>query len=157
MLGVLADSLNHLVFTMPFQPSEGEEAKLLINQQMKDVLIFHYLPILWYRYPIPNDIREFWYNERPDILDYMQKAYQDFNIQFLPDRIVKELNQKILTTDLTSADQFPIINSGDFSNSMTTELLSSIDSFQADLFFTHSSFLNVEFYHTALSHVEKVF
>ena len=45
---------------------------------MKDVLVFHYLPILWYRYPIPNDIREFWYNERPDILYYMQKALQRF-------------------------------------------------------------------------------
>ena len=64
----MADSLNHLVFTMPFLPSEGEETKVLINQQMKDVLVFHYLPILWYRYPIPNDLREFWYKERPDIL-----------------------------------------------------------------------------------------
>jgi hypothetical protein len=40
ILGVVADSLNHLVFTMPFLPSEGEETKLLINQQMKDVLVF---------------------------------------------------------------------------------------------------------------------
>jgi hypothetical protein len=48
---------------MPFLPSEGEETKLLINQQMKDVLVFHYLPILWYRYPVPNDIREFWYRK----------------------------------------------------------------------------------------------
>jgi hypothetical protein len=56
---------------------------------MKDVLVFHYLPILWYRYPIPNDIREFWYKERPDILNYMQKAYKDLDIQFLPDNIVK--------------------------------------------------------------------
>jgi hypothetical protein len=55
----IADSLNHLVFTMPFLPSEGEETKLLINQQMKDVLVFHYLPILWYRYPIPNEIENF--------------------------------------------------------------------------------------------------
>jgi hypothetical protein len=39
-------------------PSE-EEIKLLLQQQMKDVLTFHYLPILWY-YPIPNEIREFW-------------------------------------------------------------------------------------------------
>jgi hypothetical protein len=28
ILGVVADSLNHLVFTMPFLPSEGEETKL---------------------------------------------------------------------------------------------------------------------------------
>jgi hypothetical protein len=77
-----------LVFTMPFLPSEAEESKLLLQQQMKDVLIFHYLPILWYRHPIPNEIREYWYNERPEILDYMQKAYQDLAIQFLPDSLL---------------------------------------------------------------------
>jgi len=75
---------------MPFLPSEGEETKLLINQQMKDVLVFHYLPVLWYRYTIPNEIREFWYKERPDILNYMQKAYKDLDIQFLPDNIVEQ-------------------------------------------------------------------
>ena len=91
ILGVLADSLNHLVFTMPFLPSEGEATQLLINQQMKDVLVFHYLPILWYRYPIPNDIRVFWYHERTDILNYMQKSYKYLDIQFLPDNIVRQL------------------------------------------------------------------
>jgi hypothetical protein len=39
ILGVLADSLNHLVFTMPFLPSEAEEIKLLLQQQMK---MFHF-------------------------------------------------------------------------------------------------------------------
>ena len=97
VLGVIADSLNHLVFTMPFLPSEAVETKLLINQQMKDVLVFHYLPILWYRYPIPNEIREFWYQERPDILNYMQKAYQDLNIQFYPDVIVEQVKSLSLS------------------------------------------------------------
>jgi len=110
ILGVIADSLNHLVFTMPFLPSEGEETKLLINEQMKDVLVFHYLPVLWYRYPIPNDIREFWYKERPDILSYMQKAYKDLDIQFLPDNIVQELTQQKLTAALTSISLIPDIN-----------------------------------------------
>jgi len=89
ILGVLADSLNHLVFTMPFLPSEADESKLLLQQQMKDVLLFHYLPILWYRYPIPNEIREFWYTERPEILNYMLKAYQDLGINFLPDSLIQ--------------------------------------------------------------------
>jgi hypothetical protein len=45
IIGVIADSFNQfLVFTMPFLPSEAE-AKLLINQEMKDVLVFHYLPV----------------------------------------------------------------------------------------------------------------
>jgi hypothetical protein len=68
---------------------------------MKDVLVFHYLPILWYRYPIPNDIREFWYNERPDILDYMQKAYKDLDIQFLPDSLIQELNQQRIKSPMS--------------------------------------------------------
>ena len=96
ILGVVADSLNHIIFTMPFLPSEGEETKLLINQEIKDVLVFHYLPASWYRYPIPNDIREYWYNERPDILEYMQKSYGNLEIQFLPNNVIQELNNQAL-------------------------------------------------------------
>jgi uncharacterized protein YggT (Ycf19 family) len=120
ILGVVADSLNHLVFTMPFLPSEGEETKLLINEQMKNVLVFHYFPILWYRYPIPNDIREFWYTERPDILEYMEKAYKDLDIQFLPDEIVSQLNH--LDNNLN--------------HMVSTELLSKNDLIPKDLFLT---------------------
>ena len=87
-LGVMADSLNHLVFTMPFLPSEGEKTQLVINNEMKDVIVFHYLPTLWYRHPIPDDIREFWFSERPDILDYMQDAYSDLGLQLLPDHMI---------------------------------------------------------------------
>ena len=94
-LGVIADSLNHLVFTMPFLPSEAEETKLVINNEMKDVLVFHYLPILWYKHPIPNDIREFWYDNRPDILEYMQNAYQELNLVLEPDKVrLQELQGK---------------------------------------------------------------
>jgi hypothetical protein len=92
ILGVIADSLNHLVFTMPFLPSEAEETKVLINNDTKDILVFHYLPILWYRHSIPNNIREYWYYKNPEILDYMQKSYKDLNIQFLPDNIIPDLN-----------------------------------------------------------------
>jgi hypothetical protein len=88
IIGILGDTLNHVVFTMPFLPSEGEEKKLLINEQVKDVLMFHYFPILWYRHPIPNELREFWYKERPDILEYLQTFYHDVNIQFLPDNMI---------------------------------------------------------------------
>ena len=87
-IGSLADSLNNLVFTMPFLPSEGEPTRLVMNNQMKDVLVFHYLPVLWYRYPIPNDIRQFWMNERPDILEYMQTAYHDLNLILVPDKLI---------------------------------------------------------------------
>jgi hypothetical protein len=92
LMGKAADSLNHLVFTMPFLPSEGVPGKAIVNGDVKDVLIFKYLPILWYKYPIPNEIREFWYNDRPDILKYMQEAYKNVDIQFLPDRIINKSN-----------------------------------------------------------------
>lgn len=86
-LGWMADSLNNLVFTMPFLPSEGEQVKLLINGKTQDVIVFHYLPILWYRHPIPNDLREFWFTERPDILEYMQTAYANLDLHLFPDYI----------------------------------------------------------------------
>ncbi len=130
ILGVLADSLNHLVFTMPFLPSEAEESKLIFQQQMKDVLVFHYLPILWYRYPIPNEIREYWFNDRPEILDYMLRAYPDSDINFLPDRVldfIQEFDPEELTAGL------PQINSS-FSEIMSTEILSKYDLIQGSDF-----------------------
>ena len=121
ILGVLADSLNHLVFTMPFLPSEAEASKLLLQQNMKDVLIFHYLPILWYRYPIPNEIREYWFNERPEILDYMMKAYKDLDIQFYPDRVVQEK----LTSDLSQISDSLLAKNNYFTEILSTEILST--------------------------------
>lgn len=94
ILGKGADSLNNLVFTMPYIPSEGEPTKAFINGEMRDVLAFKYLPILWYEHPIPNEIRQYWFTERPDILKYMLKAYKNFDIQFLPDEIVSDPNFK---------------------------------------------------------------
>jgi uncharacterized protein YggT (Ycf19 family) len=125
ILGVLADSLNHLVFTMPFLPSEAEESKLILQQEMKDVLVFHYLPILWYRYPIPNEIREFWYNDRPEILDYMQEAYKDLDIQFLPDSVIQELNQQTLKTDFSQIHDSLLATSNYLSHILSTEILAN--------------------------------
>jgi hypothetical protein len=140
----VADSLNHLVFTMPFLPSEGEETKLLINQQMKDVLVFHYMPVLWYRYPIPNEIRDFWYKERPDILNYMEKAYKDLQIQFLPDKIVAELNHQKLTAEMTSIK-------ANLSNYIPTEILSHEN--QTGSFLTNLNSINEQFHNLFLNHL----
>ncbi len=97
-LGTVADGLNQLVFTMPFLPSEGKETKLAINNEMKDVLVFHYIPTLWVHHPIPNDLRKFWYYERPDILEYMQTTYKNLNLKLLPDGKLTLL--KSATTEL---------------------------------------------------------
>ena len=93
LTGKLADSLNHLVFTMPFLPSEGQPGKMIIDDQVKDVILFRYLPSLWYTHPIPNNLREFWYTERLDIYNFMKKNYAHLEIEFLPDRILKDLSQ----------------------------------------------------------------
>lgn len=142
-LGVLADSLNHLVFTMPFLPSEGEPTKLLINRQMKDVLVFHYLPLLWYKHPIPNDIREFWYYERPDILQYMQTAYKDLDIQLLPNSIIEQLNLK-QQNDLVS-------DMHHYLEYLSTEAL-----FQSNDFVTYINLINNNFHHFVLNYINSV-
>jgi hypothetical protein len=111
---------------MPFLPSEAEESNLVFQQEMKDVLVFHYLPILWYRYPIPNEIREFWYNDRPEILDYMQKAYKDLDIQFLPDSILQDFNQQKLTSDLSYLSDSLLAQDTSLSQTFSTEMLSNV-------------------------------
>jgi len=116
---------------MPFLPSEAEETKLLINEEMKDVLVFHYLPILWYRHPIPNDVREFWYYKRPDILEYMQTAYKDLDIQLLPNIIIQQLTkQNNLVTQLS-----------DLNEHLSTNILSQSDILQSfpSLFHTNEN------------------
>jgi uncharacterized protein YggT (Ycf19 family) len=124
VLGVIADSLNHLVLTMPFLPSEGEKSKLLINGELKDVLVFHYLPLLWYRHTIPNELREFWYKDRPDILDYMKKSYQNLDIQFFPNNIEIPLNSEKLTAELITVFGSFNNNYSHFMSTFSTEILS---------------------------------
>jgi len=135
---------------MPFLPSEAEESKLLLQQQMKDVLIFHYLPILWYRYPIPNEIREYWYNERPEILDYMQKAYQDLDIQFLPDSVVQQLNQQKLTGELPQI--YNSFQSHSWSEMVSTQLLSKTTEISGD-----ASILYLHLIHDHFNNLDKFF
>jgi len=93
LVGRLADSLNHLVLTMPYLPSEGHSGRLEINGELKDVIIFRYLPSLWKKYPIPNTLREFWYRERPDILEFMKKYYGNLEVDFLPNQVLKNIYQ----------------------------------------------------------------
>jgi len=85
LIGVIADSLNNLVLTMPYLPSEADRLKVSFKGKIRHVLVFHYLPTLWYQYPIPNHLREFWYYKRPDILEYMKAMYAGLDINFSPD------------------------------------------------------------------------
>jgi hypothetical protein len=155
-LGAMADSLNHLVFTMPYLPMEGELTTMLINKRVTKVLVFHYLPILWYRYPIPNELREFWYKNRPDILNYLEKGYQNLDIQFLPDNIIRQLNQEKLTGELSSFSNSLISQNSNLNHSISSEILSQNNLSKADMFLTNIHFGNEEFYNLILSHIEKL-
>ena len=101
-LGVILDLLNRLVFTMPYLPSEGEKFSLYNLEQLdnpaladlmtkigENIIVFRYLPSLWYKYPIPDSLRVYWYNKKPEILEYFLKNYGNLEIDFLPDRILQ--------------------------------------------------------------------
>src|SRR5210317_25207 len=124
---------------------------------MKDVLVFHYLPILWYRYPIPNEIREFWYNERPDILNYMQKAYKDLDIQFLPDKVIQQLNQQKLQADLPQAYDSLINQSNFIGDHISTEILSKNDFIQGQELLPYLNSMNENFHDFWMTHLDKLF
>ena len=94
VIGKLADSLNHLVFTMPFLPSEGTLGKIMSSDKMETVILYRFLPSLWMDEPIPDSLREFWYEKRPDILKFMKKNYNQLDIDFEPNRILQEMYDK---------------------------------------------------------------
>lgn len=159
ILGVLADSLNHLVFTMPFLPSEGEKTKLLINEKMTDVLVFHYLPVLWFRYPVPNELREFWYYQRPDILIYMQEEYKNLRLKFLPDSVFQKLNQDLFEK-LTHKEAVATLSSTILLPEMTlpsddfTDVFSKNHLILKDSFLTNFTVLSETFHSLFGSHLE---
>jgi hypothetical protein len=115
-VGRLTDSLNHLVFTMPFLPSEGVPGRMVIKDELKDVIMFRYLPSLWYTHPIPDKLREFWYTKRQDILRFMETNYGQLKIDFLPDRILKEMYEQEQIKDSVM----------DNVNNLSTEVISQV-------------------------------
>ena len=132
ILGVLLDLLNRLVFTMPYLPSEGEKFTIANLEQLnnpnladivskigEDVTVFRYLPSLWYKYSIPNTLREYWYNKKPEILQYFLKNYGNLGIDFIPDRMLQShysdqfdhqivMTSKIYFENISSNLNFPI-------------------------------------------------
>nr|YP_009695334.1 hypothetical protein [Nitzschia alba]QEI59619.1 hypothetical protein [Nitzschia alba] len=86
-LGETADDLNSLVLTMPFLPNEAESMIITLkDSSIVPILLYHSLPIFWYKKFIPNEIRKFWYSENPLILIYMTVLYDDLNLRLLPTR-----------------------------------------------------------------------
>ena len=111
LIGKLTDMVNCLVFTMPFLPSEGQVSLMrdpvreqYVNDKLhervgeevqqkvevfKQVIAFKSFPTLWSTHPIPNELREYWFFQRPDILKYMIETYQNLGVNFYPDEVLK--------------------------------------------------------------------
>lgn len=135
LLGLSLDLLNKLVFTMPYLPTEGERFSLtnleileqdnpsladLIRKIGEDVIVFRYLPYLWYKNPIPDDLREYWYNKKPEILRYFIENYGNLEIDFLPNRILQNEYEKHLNHETVSVS---MLNT----KSLLTMLICSFD------------------------------
>ena len=93
LLGKIIDTLNHLVFTMPFLPSEGMAGTMKQGEKIPPVkcVYFRFVPRLWQDYPIPDRIREFWYRNSPKILKYLEKwrTPNGDKLDYLPERILQ--------------------------------------------------------------------
>jgi len=126
LLGKLLDFINGLIFTMPFLPSEGERDILTYTYidpdvpflstitESKSVIFFRYLPKLWYTHRIPNEIREYWFSQRPEILKYMIDHYERLGVPVYPDSILKIFEQEGLpiTLPLEISDLGTILTTG---------------------------------------------
>jgi hypothetical protein len=120
--GVIADALNHVVFTMPYLPSEGQSGQILIDGIPKEVILFRYLPALWFAEPIPDKLRELWYTQRPDIYKFMKTNYEHLDIDFLPNRILRQIydsqHAKLMLNSLTeNSEKMKVLSSQAFYNS----------------------------------------
>lgn len=99
ILAAITDYIKKLVFTMPYLPSEG--IKETIGSH--NVYRFGGIPQLWLEHGIPDQLKEEWYKERPEIIEHFFKYYNDVGIQFLPSRVLQELSKtQTQASNLTS-------------------------------------------------------
>jgi hypothetical protein len=110
VLGKMTDALNHVVFTMPYLPSEGEhwirptlEYDYSIDQTIYEQLVkYHYFPRLWYFNGIPDKVRMDWFENNPFYLEYYYKLYGLYQIQVLPNYVLDEFPEWKDVTNLNS-------------------------------------------------------
>lgn len=141
--GLVIDYFRDLALVLPYRYSDGE---LLTEEDFKDlhptisnalerlgcteVRIFRGLPSIWTENPIPNSLREYWFNKRPDITEFLiTNYYKELGINFLPNKILKDLLEK------SKNDSVSISLLNNFEN-MSTNLI-SLKSNILSLDFTH--------------------
>ena len=86
LLANFADYIKNIVFTMPYLPSE-RVAETIGNHE---VYRFGGIPKLWYQYGIPDQLREEWFRERPDIIENLITYYGNAGVDFVPSRILEQ-------------------------------------------------------------------
>lgn len=107
IVGFVIDFLRTLAITIPYRPNEGQlltadDIKNLDDPELVELLkryggelrLFNKLPSIWIESSIPNNLREYWLNKEPYITEFLIKNYyEDFGVDFLPNRLIKQLNQ----------------------------------------------------------------
>jgi len=145
MIGAVGDVFIRLIFTTPYLASEGQNAKTWRTYASEEDFLenaysfnpniteFKHFPIMWYKYPIPNNLREYWYNERPDILEYFLKNYADKNIEFYPEDVVKnmyeEMGQTYIKSDSFNGIEYFKVNYENILHEVSTHIKDSIGFF----------------------------
>ena len=102
ILGRITDAMNHVIYTMPYLPSEGEyhdralpnveDTYLAMYVPPKEMIVmYHYFPALWFAYGIPDEIRVEWFQKDIIKMEYYYKLYAEvLGIQVLPNYILDE-------------------------------------------------------------------
>ena len=112
--GIFIDYLRDLAIILPYKKNEGqllnEEDFKSLNTELAKVLekcgteirIFRGLPSIWSENPIPNGLREYWFTRRPNVTEFLiQNYYENLGINFLPNRVLKDLLEKSKNDTLT--------------------------------------------------------
>jgi hypothetical protein len=100
LLASAGDFIKNLVFTMPYLPSEAVAETIGSHE----IYRFGGIPRLWYEFGIPDQLREEWYKQRPDIIENLLKYYGNVGVDFVPSRILEEFyKSQINPANLTSS------------------------------------------------------
>jgi hypothetical protein len=85
---------------MPYLPSEAVAETIGSHE----IYRFGGIPRLWYEFGIPDQLREEWYKQRPDIIENLLKYYGNVGVDFVPSRILEEFyKSQINPANLTSS------------------------------------------------------
>nr|BBC77526.1 hypothetical protein Ycf89 [Nitzschia sp. PL1-4]BBC77556.1 hypothetical protein Ycf89 [Nitzschia sp. PL1-4] len=87
VFGLIGDQINHIVYTMPYLPSEAKSSGIIVRRKLRKILIFQGLPLLWCKFAIPTLLKEFWSSRHPHILDYLNILMGDMSYTMLSDQL----------------------------------------------------------------------